>query len=311
MIVDDKNYENLIDEIVRAVKAFDKKSDENTQIAAESCRLPDVKDDMVTAVDASSADEIVTDVDAQSGITLENPEDLAALLRMKGHTSARIGIGKAGARLKTQTMLKLRLDHAAARDAVFTDVNQKILDDLGLKTFSTVVKDKNEFLTRPDLGRRFSDDTLNAIKAEAGENNDVLIYASDGLSSTAVDANVKNILPVLYEGLKQKNLKVAKPFFVKFGRVAAEDAIAEITKSSVICALIGERPGLQTAESMSAYICYKAYVGQPEARRTVVSNIHKGGTMAIEAGAYIVDVIEQILQAKASGVELKKQGDVL
>ena len=70
--------------------------------------------------------------------------------------------------------------------------------------------------------------------------------------------------------------------------------------------MIGERPGLGSAESMSAYIAYNARVGMPEARRTVVSNIHKDGINAVEAGAYIVDLIRKIYDAKASGVELQQ-----
>lgn len=80
--------------------------------------------------------------------------------------------------------------------------------------------------------------------------------------------------------------------------------MAELLGARVVCILIGERPGLATAESMSAYICYNARVGQPEARRTVVSNIHSGGIAAVEAGAYIAELIAKIIDAKASGVEL-------
>ena len=70
--------------------------------------------------------------------------------------------------------------------------------------------------------------------------------------------------------------------------------------------LIGERPGLVTAESMSAYLAYKPTVGMPEARRTVISNIHKGGTPAVEAGAYIAEIIKNIIDKKKSGIDLKE-----
>lgn len=70
--------------------------------------------------------------------------------------------------------------------------------------------------------------------------------------------------------------------------------------------LVGERPGLVTAESMSAYIAYRPTVGMPEARRTVISNIHKGGTPAVEAGAYIAELIHKMLQKKKSGIDLKE-----
>ena len=96
------------------------------------------------------------------------------------------------------------------------------------------------------------------------------------------------------------------PFLLRFGRVAAEDHVAEILGAKVVCVLLGERPGLATAESMSAYIAYNAYVGIPESKRTVVSNIHKDGIAAVEAGAYLTEVICKILEQKASGVDLVK-----
>lgn len=315
--MDEKTFNQIVSEIVKTLQGGSVQADfaPKDEIIQEIISKPSVQETVINTANQEIETEnngiTETVVVKGDGLLLKNPEDLGALVRMKAHTSARIGVGKAGARLKTETMLSLRADHAVARDAVFTDVDENILKEMNLKTFKTVCKDKDEFLTRPDLGKKFTDDELKAIVAEAGVGADVLIYASDGLSSTAINANIKNILPVLEEGLKLKNLKVAKPFYVKFGRVGAEDAIAEATKAKVICVLIGERPGLATAESMSAYIAYNATVGMPEARRTVVSNIHKGGTMAIEAGAYISDIIEQIYNAKASGVEFKKQGDII
>ena len=137
-------------------------------------------------------------------------------------------------------------------------------------------------------------------------NPDVQIYAADGLSSTAIQVNLPKILPVLIDSLKAKGLTVGTPFFLRFGRVGSQEHVAETLGAKVVCVLVGERPGLATAESMSAYIAYNAYVGMPESKRTVVSNIHKDGTAAVEAGAYVADVIEMILKQKASGVELVK-----
>lgn len=239
--------------------------------------------------------------------TLGDPTDLEVLRRMKESTTARIGVGRNGARLKTGTLLALRADHAIARDAVFQDVDNKLLKELKLFTVQTKCKDKREFLTRPDLGRQFDDETAAIIKQSCTPTPDVEIYASDGLSSKAVEANLPNILPVLIDGLKAKGLNLGTPFFVRFGRVPAMDRISEILGAKVTCVLIGERPGLGSAESMSAYICYNARVGMPEARRTVVSNIHKDGISAVEAGAYITDLICKILEHKASGVELQNK----
>lgn len=243
---------------------------------------------------------------ACKAIPLVKAQDPEALLRMKRKTTARIGVGKAGARLNTQTMLTLRADHAQARDAVFVDVDRQILDSLGLFTVQTCCEDKNTYVTRPDLGRKLNDEAIKTLKEKCIMNPDVQIYAADGLSSTAIQVNLPKILPVLMDALKSKGLKVGTPFFLRFGRVGSQEHVAETLGAKVVCVLIGERPGLATAESMSAYITYNAYVGMSESKRTVVSNIHKDGTAAVEAGAYVADVIEQIMKQKASGVDLVK-----
>lgn len=239
-------------------------------------------------------------------IPMLQAEDPDAMLRMKARTTARIGVGKAGARLNTQTMLTLRADHAQARDAVFVDVDPKLIESLGMFTVQTTCESKDNYITRPDMGRQLSDEAIRTLKERCIPNPDVQIYAADGLSSTAIQANLAKILPVITDSLKSKGLKVGTPFFLRFGRVGSQEHVAEVLGAKVVCVLIGERPGLATAESMSAYIAYNAYVGMPESKRTVVSNIHKNGTAAVEAGAYVADVICKILEQQASGVDLVK-----
>ena len=201
---------------------------------------------------------------ACKAIPLIKAQDPDALARMKRKTTARIGVGKAGARLNTQTMLTLRADHAKARDAVFVDVDHQVLESLGLFTVQTCCDDKNTYVTRPDLGRKLSDEAVATLKEKCVMNPDVQIYAADGLSSTAIQVNLPKILPVLMDSLKAKGLKVGTPFFLRFGRVGSQEHVAETLGAKVVCVLIGERPGLATAESMSAYIAYNAYVGMPE-----------------------------------------------
>ena len=256
--------------------------------------------DSLSAEPAEGKDPVGTDR------LLEDPLDPEALERMKKRTTARIGVGKAGARLKTKTMLALRADHARAQDSVFADVDPEFIKRLGLLSIESQAGDRNTHITRPDLGRKLCPKGVEALLSHCEKNPDVQIYASDGLSSAAIEANLEKILPVLVEGLTAKGLKVGTPFYVRFGRVAAEDQVAEVLGAKVVCVLIGERPGLATAESMSAYIVYNSYVGIPEAKRTVVSNIHKDGLTAVEAGAYITEVIQQILERRASGVDLVK-----
>ena len=237
---------------------------------------------------------------------VDDPQDPDALERMLKRTTARIGVGKAGPRLKTQTLLALRADHAQARDAVMKDVDPKILEEAGLFSVQTLCENKDIFITRPDLGRKLSPEAVQTLKERCVPNPDVQFYISDGLSSTAVEANLNKILPVITEALQSKGLKVGTPFYLRFGRVGAQEQVAETLGAKVVCVLLGERPGLATAESMSAYITYNAYVGMPESKRTVVSNIHRNGTAAVEAGAYIAEVIAKILEQKASGVDLVK-----
>ena len=249
--------------------------------------------------------EDIASREVKSRPLLDHMEDPEAMQRMIRSTTARIGVGSAGPRLKTQTMLALRADHARACDAVMMDVDQKVIDRLDLFTVQTLCGGKNEYLTRPDLGMKLCDSVIDTVKKKCEMNPDVQLIVADGLSSTAINANIENVLPMLTEGLRSKALKVGTPFFVKYGRVAVEDHIAEILGAKVVCIFVGERPGLGSAESMSAYLAYNARVGMPEARRTVVSNIHKDGITAVEAGAYLTDLIEKILEKKASGVELQ------
>lgn len=243
--------------------------------------------------------------DLKEQIFVTNAEHLEELRRLRRHTPARIAVGRAGTRYKTETLLRFRADHAIAQDAVFTDVSQEFLDSLHLKSFHTKCADKNEFITRPDLGRVFDQDQLSQISNLVEKDAQVLVYVADGLSSTAVEENVASVLPMIVDGLKSKGIKVATPFFVKHGRVATMDAIGDATNVDVICVLIGERPGLVTAGSMSAYFAYKPTTGMPESRRTVLSNIHKGGTPAVEAGAHLVDILKKALDTKSSGLDLK------
>lgn len=291
MAVDEK----LVNDIVRAVI-------EQLKLAGVSVKdtEPEVFD-----TESSMLMKDITSRECKSVPLLKNPKDPEALKRMMRLTTARIGVGSAGARLKTQTLLTLRADHALARDAVMMDVDQKVLESLNLFTVQTCCKDKNEYLTRPDLGRKLSIEGAAAVRERCVKRPDVQLIVADGLSSTAINANIMNVLPMLNDGLAAAGLKVGTPFFVRFGRVAVEDQIAELVGAKVVCIFVGERPGLGSAESMSAYLVYNARAGMPEARRTVVSNIHKDGITAVEAGAYLTDLIQKILSAKASGVELQ------
>ena len=249
--------------------------------------------------------EDITEKDIKDICELKKFHNKEQFLKYKQKTPARVGVSRAGSRYLTSTSLRFKADHAAAIDAVFSDVSDEFLKRNDLFKIQTRCKNKDEYLTRPDLGRRISKEGVEIIKENCKKSPKVQVYISDGLSSTAIEANIEDTLPSLLNGLKSYGIETGTPFFVKYGRVAAADEVSEVLDDELTCVLIGERPGLATSESMSAYITYKGYIGIPEAKRTVVSNIHRNGTSAAEAGAHIAHIIQQSLEAKASGQDLK------
>jgi ethanolamine ammonia-lyase small subunit len=274
---------------------------------ADTCQLviPDkgVKLDPSYVEDGELPD--ITEIDLRTQYLVENPVNKEAYAEQKAAAPCRLGIGKAGARYKTLPQLEFRAAHSAAQDAVFNDVDEEFIKNQGLFIVQTECDSKDTYLTRPDLGRKLSAEAVETIKEKCKKNPTVQIYVADGLSSAAVAANIPDLLPAIMQGLQSYHIDTGTPFFVKYGRVAVEDEVSELVGADVVCTLIGERPGLITATSMSAYIAYKATVGMPEARRTVVSNIHSAGTNPAEAGAHIAEIIKIMLEKKASGTDLK------
>ncbi len=247
----------------------------------------------------------LTETDLRGQYLVEAPQEPEAFLALKRKTPARLGSGRAGARYKTATMLRFRADHAAAQDSVFSLVDERLWKENGWHFVKTMCKDKDEYLTRPDLGRRFDEENQAIIRKVCGTSPRVLLVIGDGLSSNAVTANGADCAAAIRQGLQSSGVTVGDSLFVQFARVGASDHIGQITDAELVCMLVGERPGLVTSESMSAYITYRPRPGIPESKRTVVSNIHRQGTPAVEAGAHIAELIMTMLEKKASGIDLR------
>ena len=248
--------------------------------------------------------EDVSRLDLRKLYLTENAKDGESFKKLKAKTPARLGSGRAGPRYKTLTMLRFRADHAAAQDAVFSQVPEDYAAKNGLVAVQTRCKDKDEYLTRPDLGRTFDEENGAIIRKEISGHPRVQIVVGDGLSSAAILANAADCTAAIRDGLKLKGIDTGKAIFVRYCRVGAGDAVGDITGCELVCVLVGERPGLVTDKSMSVYITYKPHTGVSESARTVVSNIHAQGTPAVEAGAHVADLIETILKRKVSGVGL-------
>ncbi|ADJ16590.1 ethanolamine ammonia-lyase subunit EutC [Halalkalicoccus jeotgali] len=235
---------------------------------------------------------------------VDDPADETALERIVGRSPSRLGVGRRGTRPRTSSVLSFRADHARARDAVLTKVPNEVIEENGLLAIRSRISDQDEYLARPDLGRQLSEGTRSTIREECTLDPDVQVVVCDGLSSTAVEANVPDLLPTLVQGLEDRGFEVGTPLFVRFGRVDVMDVIGETLGANVVVNLIGERPGLNTAESLSAYLVYDPQPGEPTAKKSVISNIHADGIPAVEAGAQIVDLVETIYETQASGVDL-------
>lgn len=296
-MVNENDLRDIIAQVIKEMNLTDINTTEIVNATKEQLSNPTVIED--------GCIPDVTEVDIREQYLVECPVNKEAYAELKRNAPCRLGIGKAGARYKTDPNLQFRAAHSAAQDAVFSDVDQNFIDQMGFFTVQTKCTSKDIYLTRPDLGKILDDDAVKTIQEKCKKSPTVQLYVSDGLSSAAVAANVADVLPGIMQGLKSYGIDVGTTFFCKYGRVGAMDQISELTGATVTCVLIGERPGLITAESMSAYIAYKATVGMPEARRTVVSNIHKEGTIPAEAGAHIAEIIKTILDHKASGTDLK------
>lgn len=244
----------------------------------------------------------ITETDIMDFIQVKNPANQKELCKMKKATPARIGIGNAGSRYTTEAQLRFLAAHAAANDAVFHEVPAEVIKELGVFEVRTKCANKNEMLLRPDWGRIFEQDAQDMISEKCIHNPDVQIYFGDGLCSPSIGANIPDLFPTMKLGLEDRGITVGTPFFVRYCRVNTARTIGPLLNAKVTCVLIGERPGLLTSESMSAYIAYNARPDMQESEYTVVSNISRLGVPPVEAAAHIVDLITDILKSQKSGV---------
>jgi ethanolamine ammonia-lyase small subunit len=237
--------------------------------------------------------------------------------RIKMRTPARLLVGRAGAAYRTETQLQLREDHAKARDAVRAEFELKtafdseFIEKWSLFEVGTRACNKLEYLARPALGREFSEESRAEILKHCLPDNDIQIAIGDGLSVLAVQRQVPQLLPLLVEGARKSRWSIGQTFVVRHCRVGILNEIGELLKPQVAILLIGERPGLASAESMSAYMAYQPSRPHSDANRNLVSNIHGRGLSAPSAAARILNLCAQIMRLGISGCTLKEQQAML
>jgi ethanolamine ammonia-lyase small subunit len=236
------------------------------------------------------------------------------LERIRARTPARILAGRAGGAYRTKTWLELRHDHAAAKDAVCAeldlvgDLGETFVAEWGLFEVTTMARTKAEFLLRPDLGRSLDDMARSTIAGRCPSGVDFQVAIADGLSAAAVRAQVPALLPLLAAEAERRGWRFGQPFFIRHGRVGVLNDLGEVLDPAVVVLLVGERPGLATAESLSAYMAYRPRAGHDDARRNLISNIHARGILPDQAAHRIAQLAEQMIRLGTSGVAIKEQG---
>ena len=236
-----------------------------------------------------------------------------ALRRIRERTPARLFVGRCGAAYHTGTQLELRAAQAAAADAVRTeldiesDLGHAIIDRYGLFEVQTAARDKAEYLRNPELGRRFDETRHKSIREFCEAGADLQIAIGDGLSVTAVATQVPKLLPLLMDDAQQHGWNIGQPFVIRYCRVGIMNEIGDLLRPKVVVVLIGERPGMATAESLSAYLAYKPKLGDTDAQRNLISNIHERGIPAEAAAQRIVNFAARLTELGRSGASVKEQ----
>lgn len=233
--------------------------------------------------------------------------------KIRLRTPARLLAGRSGGAYRTATQLELRAAHAAARDAVRTEFNleghlgAELIRRYGIFEVESEVCSKDEYLLRPDLGRRLSAGARGRITAHCPLRPDFQVIVGDGLSTTAVAAQVPPLLPLLIQGASKRGWTLGQPFAIRFCRVGILNDVGDLIKPRVAVLLIGERPGLATAESLSAYMAFQPRNGQTDADRNLISNIHLRGIMVEEASARILNLAALMMRSQMSGVHMREE----
>jgi ethanolamine ammonia-lyase small subunit len=232
--------------------------------------------------------------------------------RIRARTPARIFVER-GLAYSTKMSLDLRAAHASAVDAVWTEFDLQKDFPPGftakwtLFQVSSKAESKSQFLLRPDLGRTLSESAKSLIIQRCPKAPDIQIVIGDGLSSAAVSAQVPLLFPLLQQKFRDRGWSVGQSFVVRYSRVGIMNDIGELLSPRVIVLLIGERPGLATVESLSAYMAYSPRSGHTDADRNLVSNIHARGVSIEQAVDRILHLGKQMMALRRSGVILKEE----
>jgi ethanolamine ammonia-lyase small subunit len=232
---------------------------------------------------------------------------------LRRFTSARIALGRSGGSVPTRELLAFRLAHARARDAVLTPFDPLALagrlEGLGLPvvTVESAACDRTEYLQRPDLGRKlaFHSRTILSEMAAREPACDLAIVVSDGLSTHAANTQCEPLLAALLPLLRERAWSLGPLVVARHARVALQDEVGSFLRARISLMLLGERPGLGSADSLGAYLTFAPAPGKTDAERNCVSNIRSGGLPPAAAAHKLHWLLEEAKRLRLSGVALK------
>jgi ethanolamine ammonia-lyase small subunit len=231
---------------------------------------------------------------------------------LRQHTPARIGLGRSGVALPTAELLRFAAAHAAARDAVQVALDVAALEAAlradGWRSLAVASRaaSRDEYLRRPDLGRRLRLADATRLQAFATGSVDLAVVIGDGLSAVAVQRHAPPLLAALRAAL-DKTLTLASLVIATQARVALADEIGALLQARVALILLGERPGLSSPDSLGAYLTHAPTVGRTDAERNCVSNIRPEGLAPERAAERIAWLAREALRRRTSGIALKDE----
>lgn len=234
---------------------------------------------------------------------------------LQTHTRARIAQGRTGNSLPTRALLDFQLDHARARDAVYStlDMDTLLTDLRRLETQPLLLHsratNRQTYLQRPDRGRKLDEESARTLNdcPKDGLGSTLAIVLADGLSATAVNNHALPVLAQLIPELKKLNWSMAPVCVVQQGRVAIGDEIAHALHAEMVLVLIGERPGLSSPDSLGAYLTYTPRPGLTDDARNCVSNIRPDGLPYAFASQKLLYLLSEMKTRRLSGVGLKDE----
>lgn len=235
-------------------------------------------------------------------------------MTLTNYTTARVGLGRTGNSLPTEEVLKLRLAHAQAREAVHSALDIRGLTaQLKSANYATIpVKSKarhrTEYLKRPDDGRQLAEASRSLLQSTS-DRYDAAFVIADGLSALAANRHAAALLNEILLLLRTSSWRIAPVVIAEQARVALGDDIGECLESSLVIMLIGERPGLSCHDSLGAYLTWSPRRGLTDASRNCVSNIHRQGLTYAVAAHTITFLMNQARARQISGVSLKDTSD--